>query len=65
MVGTISFRWMSSFGAIDHSTSSRPKGYTTLLHGRKSLGWCRICLILIGTGRVDTSLFREWIEYVI
>ena len=33
--GTVSFRWTSSFIAIDLSTSSRPKKYTTLLHERK------------------------------
>ena len=33
--GTVSFRWTSSFIAIDLSTSSRPKKYTTSLHERK------------------------------
>ena len=65
VVGTDSFRWTSSFGAIDPSTSSCPKGYTTLLHGRKDLGLCRICLIQIRTGRENISLFRGWIRYAI
>ena len=65
MVGTISFLWMSSSDAIDPSTSSRPKGYITLLHGKKDLGSCRICLILMGTGRADISLFRGRTGYAI
>ena len=65
MVGTISFRWTSSFGAIDLNTSSHPKEYITLLHGRKDLGSCLICPTPIGIGRADISLFRGWIGYAI
>ena len=65
VVGTISFRWTSSFDDIDPSISSCPKGYTTLLHGKKSLGLCRICLIPIGTRRADISLFRGRIGYAV
>ncbi|KAL0009019.1 hypothetical protein SO802_010521 [Lithocarpus litseifolius] len=65
VVGTVSFRWTSSFGAIGPSTSSRPKGYITLLRGRKSLGSCWICLIPIGIGRADISLFRGRIGYAV
>ena len=48
VVGTISFHWTSSFGAIDLSTLSCPKEYNTLLHGRKGLG-----------SLSDISLFRR------
>ena len=65
VVGTISFHWTSSFGAIDPSISSRLKGYTTLLCGRKSLGLCQICLIPIEIGREDISLFRGRIGYAV
>ena len=65
MVGTVSFHWMSSFGAIDLSTSSCPKGYTILLRERKSLGLCQICLILIEIGRAGISSFRGQIGYVV
>ena len=65
VVGTVSFRWTSSFGDIDPSISSYPKGYTTLLHGKKSLGLCRICLIPIGTRMADISLFRGRIGYAV
>ena len=65
VVGTVSFRWMSSFGVVDLSTSFRPKGYTTLLHERKSLGLCRICLTSTGIGRADISLFRGRIGYAV
>ena len=49
MVGIVSFRWMSSSGSIDPSTLFHPKGYITLLQGRKDLGSCQICMIPIGT----------------
>ena len=65
VVGTVSFHWTSSFGAIDLSTSSRLKGYTILWHGRKSLGLCRTCLIPIEIGRADISSFRGWIGYAV
>ena len=65
VVGTVSFHWTSSFGAIDPSTSSRLKGYTILLRGRKSLGSCRICLIPIEIGWVEISSFRGQIRYVV
>ena len=65
VVGTINFRWMSFFGTIDPSTSSRPKRYTTLLSGRKNLGSRQICLIPIGIGTVDISLFGGWIGYAV
>ena len=58
VVGTVSFHWTSSFGAIDLNTLSRLKGYTILLRGRKSLGSCQICLIPIEIGRVGISSFR-------
>ena len=61
MVEIVSFRWTSSFGAIDPNISSHPKGYITLLRGRKSLGLCRICLIPIEIGREDISLFMDWV----
>ena len=65
VVGTVSFRWTSSFGAIDPNTSSRLKGYTILLRRRKSLGLCRMCLIPTGIRRADIYLFRGRIRYVV
>ena len=58
VVGTVSFRWTSSFGTIGSSTSSRPKGYITLLHGRKDLDSCWICPIPIGIRRENIYLFK-------
>ena len=65
MVGIVSFRWMSSSGSIDPSTLFHPKGYITLLQGRKDLGSCQICMIPIGTRRADISLFKRWIRYTV
>ena len=53
------------FIATNLSTSSRPKEYTTLLYGRKSLGSYQICPTQIGIGKVDTSLFRGRTRYAI
>ena len=52
VVGTVNFHWTNSFGAIGLNTLSRLKGYTILLHGRKSLDLCQICLIPIEIGIV-------------
>ena len=65
MVGIVSLYSTSYFGTIDLSTSSRLKGYTILLCGRRSLDLCQICLILIGIGRANISLSRGWIGYAI
>ena len=65
VVGTISFHWTSSFGAIYPSTSSCLKGYIILLCGRKNLDLCQICLKPIEIGKADISSFRGWIRYAI
>ena len=65
VVGTVSFHWTSSFGAIDPGTSSHLKGYTILLPRRKSLGSYRICLIPIKLGKENISSFRGQIRYVV
>ena len=64
-MGTVSFHWTSSFSATNLGTSSHPKEYTTLLHGRKGEGFCQTCSTLIGIGRVYTSSFKGRIRYAV